>query len=82
MSEDQDKYIAEVVEKALRGDMDAINNIEDRVTRSKAKAALIKAKRLSKTAAAEAAPAEETAQTDTTPTEKSLNQKVAEAACA
>ena len=54
MSEDQDKYIAEVVEKALRGDMDAINNIEDRVTRSKAKAALIKAKRLSKTAAAEA----------------------------
>ena len=78
MSEDQDKYIAEVVEKALRGDMDAINNIEDRVTRSKAKAALIKAKRLSKTAAAEAAPAEETAQTDTTPTEKSLNQKVAE----
>ena len=78
MSEDQDKYIAEVVEKALRGDMDAINNIEDRVTRSKAKAALIKAKRLSKTAAAEAAPAEETAQTDTTPTENSLNQKVAE----
>ena len=75
MSEDQDKFIAEVVEKALRGDMDAINNIEDRVTRSKAKAALIKAKRLSKTAAAEAAPAEETAQTDTTPTEKSLNQK-------
>lgn len=49
MSEDQDKYIAEVVEKALRGDMDAINNIEDRITRSKAKAALVKAKRTRKT---------------------------------
>ena len=45
MSDERDKLIAEVVEKALRGDMDEINNIEDRVTRSKAKAALAKAKR-------------------------------------
>ena len=45
MSEDKEKIISEAVEKALQGNMDAINNIEDRVTRSKAKAALIKAKR-------------------------------------
>ena len=45
MSEDKEKTISEAVEKALQGDMDAINNIEDRVTRSKAKAALVKAKR-------------------------------------
>ena len=45
MSEDKEKIISEAVEKALQGEMDAINNIEDRVTRSKAKAALVKAKR-------------------------------------
>ena len=45
MSEDKEKIISEAVEKALQGNMDAINNIEDRVTRSKAKAALVKAKR-------------------------------------
>ena len=45
MSEDKEKIISEAVEKALQGDMDAINKIEDRVTRSKAKAALVKAKR-------------------------------------
>tara|TARA_B100001146_G_scaffold125473_1_gene110186 strand:- start:3688 stop:4380 length:693 start_codon:yes stop_codon:yes gene_type:complete len=45
LSEDKEKIISEAVEKALQGDMDAINNIEDRVTRSKAKAALVKAKR-------------------------------------
>ena len=45
MSEDKEKIISEAVEKALQGDMDAINNIEDRVTRSKAKAALVKTKR-------------------------------------
>ena len=45
MSEDKEKIISEAVEKALQGDMDTINNIEDRVTRSKAKAALVKAKR-------------------------------------
>ena len=45
MSEDKEKIISEAVEKALQGEMDAINNIEDRVTRSKAKAALVRAKR-------------------------------------
>ena len=45
MSQDREKIIAEAVEKALAGDMDTINAIEDRVTRSKAKAALAKAKR-------------------------------------
>ena len=45
MSEDKEKIISEAVEKALQGEMDAINNIEDRVTRSRAKAALVKAKR-------------------------------------
>ena len=49
MSEDKEKIISEAVEKALQGDMDAINNIEDRITRSKAKAALMKAKRTRKT---------------------------------
>ena len=49
MSEDKEKMISEAVEKALQGDMDAINNIEDRITRSKAKAALAKAKRTRKT---------------------------------
>ena len=49
MSEDKEKIISEAVEKALQGDMDAINNIEDRITRSKAKAGLVKAKRTRKT---------------------------------
>ena len=45
MSEDKQKLINDALEKALAGDADAINNIEDRVTRAKAKAALVKAKR-------------------------------------
>ena len=45
MSEDLQALIDEAVKKALAGDDDAINGIEDRVTRSKAKAALVKAKR-------------------------------------
>ena len=49
MSEDKEKMISDAVEKALQGDIDAINNIEDRITRSKAKAALMKAKRTRKT---------------------------------
>jgi NADH-quinone oxidoreductase subunit C len=48
MSTDQDKLIAELVEKGLTGDMEPINSIEDRVLRSKAKAALAKAKRAAK----------------------------------
>ena len=45
MSEDKEKLISEAVEKALKGDIEAINGIEDRVTRAKAKAALVKAQR-------------------------------------
>ena len=45
MTDNLEQLIKEAVEKALEGDMDVINNIEDRVTRSKAKAALVKAKR-------------------------------------
>ena len=45
MSEDKQKLINDAVQKALAGDADSINNIEDRVTRAKAKAALVKAKR-------------------------------------
>ena len=45
MNEDNQALIDDAVDKALAGDMDPINNIEDRVTRSKAKAALVKAKR-------------------------------------
>ena len=45
MSEGKEKLISEAVEKALKGDKEAINSIEDRVTRAKAKAALVKAQR-------------------------------------
>ena len=48
MIDDRDKLIAEAVEKGLQGDMDTINGIEDRVIRSKAKAALHKAKKVAK----------------------------------
>ena len=45
MSEDLQSLIDEAVKKALAGDDEAINGIEDRVIRAKAKAALVKAKR-------------------------------------
>jgi len=45
LSDEKQKLIDEAVNNALAGDEDAINNIEDRVTRAKAKAALVKAKR-------------------------------------
>ncbi len=77
MSEDLDKLISDAVEKALQGDMDVINNIEDRVTRSKAKAALVKAKRLAKAAIAEDAPKpEESKAVEALPAELSLTEKV------
>ena len=44
-SDDSQKLIANFVLKGLDGDMDSINAIEDRVTRSKVKAALVKAKK-------------------------------------
>ena len=58
MSADQEKLIAELVEKGLAGNMDEINAIEDRVLRGKVKSALAKAKRAAKTATT-AAPTEE-----------------------
>ncbi len=77
MSEDLDKLISDAVEKALQGDMDVINNIEDRVTLSKAKAALVKAKRLAKAAIAEDAPKpEESKAVEALPAELSLTEKV------
>ncbi|GIT32314.1 MAG: hypothetical protein Ct9H300mP2_3930 [Candidatus Neomarinimicrobiota bacterium] len=44
VSKEREKLISDAVEKAIAGDMDANNNIEDRVVRSKAKAALAKGK--------------------------------------
>ena len=44
-NDDSQKLIANFVLKGLDGDMDSINAIEDRVTRSKVKAALVKAKK-------------------------------------
>jgi NADH-quinone oxidoreductase subunit C len=45
MSADTEKLITELVLKALDGDIDCINNLDDRVLRSKAKAAFFKAKK-------------------------------------
>ncbi|MBT3945073.1 MAG: NADH-quinone oxidoreductase subunit C [Candidatus Marinimicrobia bacterium] len=55
MSSEQEKLIAELIEKGLAGDMDSINAIEDRVLRSKVKSGLAKAKRAAKNAAVAAA---------------------------
>lgn len=77
MSVDQEKLIAELVEKGLAGDMDDINAIEDRVLRGKVKSALAKAKRAAKSAAV-STPTEDkpidTATTDVSPSENP-NQK-------
>jgi NADH-quinone oxidoreductase subunit C len=45
LSDDSQTLIAKFVLKGLDGDMDSINAIEDRVTRSKVKSALVKAKK-------------------------------------
>ena len=45
MSSDTEKTIIQLVLKALDGDAECINNIDDRILRSKAKAALFKAKK-------------------------------------
>ena len=77
MSVDQEKLIAELVEKGLAGDMDEINAIEDRVLRGKVKSALAKAKRAAKTTTT-AAPAEEKRVAETiadTPPSDNPNQK-------
>jgi NADH-quinone oxidoreductase subunit C len=77
MSPDQEKLIAELVKKGLAGDMDPINDIEDRVLRSKAKSALAKAKRATKANIASAPVKEKSSEendTDTTPSDNP-NQK-------
>jgi len=77
MTDDRDKLIAEAVEKALKGDMDAINGIEDRVTRSKAKAALHKAKKAAKAAELTSADARESDAVENQTETISTNQKIA-----
>ena len=42
MTDNKDKLIAELVNKALDGDMDAVNACEDRMIRAKAKAMIVK----------------------------------------
>lgn len=69
MSEDKDKIVSDAVEKALQGDMDAINNIEDRITRSKAKAALVRAKR-AQSASVDSNSSEKTESSDSSVEEK------------
>jgi len=69
LSEDKDKIVSDAVEKALQGDMDAINNIEDRITRSKAKAALVRAKR-AQSASVDSNSSEKTESSDSSVEEK------------
>ena len=45
MTSDRDNLISDLVLKALDGDLDTLNAVEDRVLRGKAKAALVKAKK-------------------------------------
>ena len=42
MSQEQEKLIAELVNKGLDGDMDSVNACEDRIVRGKAKAMIMK----------------------------------------
>ena len=42
MTDNKDKLIAELVNKGLDGDMDAVNACEDRMIRAKAKAMIVK----------------------------------------
>ena len=78
MTDNLDQLIKEAVGKALEGDMDAINNIEDRVTRSKAKAALVKAKREAAKVEAEASPDESSNDSSDSKDNKTINEHIAE----
>ena len=78
MTDNLEKLIKEAVEKALEGDMDAINNIEDRVTRSKAKAALVKAKREVAKVETEASPDEDSNDSFDSKEDKTTNEHIAE----
>ena len=42
MTDNKEKLIAELVNKGLDGDMDAVNACEDRMIRAKAKAMIVK----------------------------------------
>ena len=42
MTDNKEKLIAELVNKGLDGDMDAVNACEDRIVRAKAKAMIVK----------------------------------------
>jgi NADH-quinone oxidoreductase subunit C len=78
MTVNLEQLIKEAVEKALEGDMDAINNIEDRVTRSKAKAALVKAKREAIKEKKEASPDENSNDSSDSKKDKTTNEHIAE----
>jgi NADH-quinone oxidoreductase subunit C len=78
MTDNLDQLIKEAVDKALEGDMDAINNIEDRVTRSKAKAALVKAKREAAKVETEASPDESSNDSSSSKEDKTINEHIAE----
>ena len=78
MTDNLEKLIKEAVDKALEGDMDAINNIEDRVTRSKAKAALVKAKREVAKVETEASPDEDSNDSFDSKEDKTTNEHIAE----
>jgi len=45
MTQDKEKLIAELVNKGLDGDMDSVNNHEDKIIRAKAKAMIMKVKK-------------------------------------
>ena len=78
MTDNLEQLIKEAVEKALKGDMDVINNIEDRVTRSKAKAALVKAKREAIKEKNEASPDENSNDSSDSKKDKTTNEHIAE----
>ena len=78
MTDNLEQLIKEAVEKALEGDMDAVNNIEDRVTRSKAKAALVKAKREAAKEETEANPDENSNDSSDSKQAKTTNEHIAE----
>ena len=78
MTNNLEQLIKEAVEKALEGDMDVINNIEDRVTRSKAKAALVKAKREAIKEKNEASPDENSNDSSDSKKDKTTNEHIAE----
>ena len=78
MTDNLEQLIKEAVEKALEGDMDAVNNIEDRVTRSKAKAALVKAKREAAKEETEANPDENSIDSSDSKQAKTTNEHIAE----